>query len=284
VPASTSSTQKASHPAIHPLLRWAGSKRTLLPRLLGRLPGEFGRYIEPFAGSACLFFALRPSRAVLADLNPELIAAYQALAVDPSAVAERVTRWPATSDSYYRVRATDPSTLDLATRAARFIYLNRLCFNGVYRTNRRGEFNVPFGSRTGAMPDADHLVACGEALAEADLCCADFEAVLDSARADDFVYLDPPYSRALSDAYGVYGYGSFQGTDIERLIESLRRLDAKGAKVLVSYRASASLERLGSPWYAEQVSVTTQVGGTSASRSTRRELLLANYPAPDRTR
>lgn len=260
-----------------PLLRWAGSKRGLVGELVARRPPGTWRYVEPFVGSACLFFALAPERAVLGDLNRELIFTYRVLREQPDAVAERVHAWGSDSETYYQVRSQESTTLGDVDAAARFIYLNRLCFNGVYRTNRLGQFNVPYGRRPGAIPGRERFAACARMLRHAELRAGDFESTVAGAGAGDFVYLDPPYSRALSDAYGVYGYGSFDGADLDRLLVCLADLDNRGACVLLSYTQHPRLAELGKQWRIDEVAVSSQVGGVAASRTTRHEVLVANY-------
>src|SRR5579859_6326272 len=193
----------------NPLLRWAGSKRALLPMLVSCVPAQFGTYIEPFAGSACLFFAIRPRCAVLGDFNAELIATYTAIRRHPRLVARHVATWGSSSEEYYGVRALDPDTMPDIMRAARFVYLNRRCFNGVYRTNRHGQFNVPIGTRIGRMPAEKDFYRCSVALRPASLLSCDFDVTLRSARHGDFAYLDPPYSTSTRPNYGEYGYGAF---------------------------------------------------------------------------
>ncbi|MFC7207600.1 DNA adenine methylase [Comamonas endophytica] len=129
------------------ILRWAGSKRRILPELRSIAPLDFGRYLEPFAGSAVLFFEILPARAVLGDLNPEIFATYSAIRDNPLDVLYYLSSIPQTSEAYYTLRAVDPSSLTRVQRAARLIYLMKSCFNGVYRTNRQGIFNVPLGSK-----------------------------------------------------------------------------------------------------------------------------------------
>ena len=128
-----------------PILRWAGSKRLLVPKLLSLAPKHFERYIEPFCGSACFFIALAPKKAILADLNPHLISTYSAIKDNPRKVSDHLKRWQVCKKQYLNLRKTAPTQRLLS--AGRFLYLNRLSFNGVYRENRKGEFNVPFGGR-----------------------------------------------------------------------------------------------------------------------------------------
>lgn len=127
-----------------PFLRWAGSKRKLLPVLLQIVPQRFDRYVEPFVGSACLFFALRPPKAILADINGDLINTYHVVKTDASKLALSLSAFKCTEREYYKVRDSFVGTASLRKQAARFIYLNRFCFNGLYRTNMSGKFNVPY--------------------------------------------------------------------------------------------------------------------------------------------
>lgn len=256
-------------------LRWAGSKRDLIPELLRWLPGG-GRYVEPFAGSACLFFERQPASAVLADANAELMGAYVALRAKPEDVADRVWQWATDRDTYYEVRALDPELLEPETRAARFIYLNRLCFNGVYRTNRQGHFNVPYGSRPGAMPSRDRFRAAGRRLAAAQLRCGDFDATTHDVRAGDVVYLDPPYTQRPEAAYGLYGYGSFTALDLPRFASTCRRLDATGAAVVVSYADTPEIRELLADWRVVELSARARVAARTDRRHKRQELLLLN--------
>jgi DNA adenine methylase len=259
---------------VRPLLRWAGSKRSLLPILNELLP-DGARYYEPFAGSACLYFLRRPRQAVLGDLNAELIGFYRTVRRRHAAVAARATEWSLDQDTYYRVRALRPADLDSVSRAARFLYLNRLCFNGVYRENRRGEFNVPYGSRSGQLPSADELAQCSRALRGVDLRCGDFEQTVRDVRAGDVVYLDPPYTQAPDSAHGVYGYGSFNGNDLDRMLALLGRLDDNDVRFLFSYSAVSGIH-LRPHWRLREVEVAGRLAADTSRRLARRELLMHN--------
>lgn len=138
-----------------PFLRWAGSKRKIIPILLDLAPAKFARYVEPFAGSACLFFALRPAQAILSDINVELINTYQTLKANVEGVIKHLSLLNCGEEEYYRIRSQANSKMTNEKRAARFIYLNRFCFNGLYRTNKQGKFNVPYGAhKAGNLPSA----------------------------------------------------------------------------------------------------------------------------------
>src|SRR5690348_14762677 len=141
-------------------LRWAGSKKKLIPRLQKFWHSGYSRYVEPFAGSACLFFSLNPSSAVLGDNNPELINVYRVLRREPERMHRRLVAIPREKKSYYRWRERNPRDLDAETRALRFVYLNHNCFNGIYRTNTDGRFNVPFGNKLSTYLSRDEFVGC----------------------------------------------------------------------------------------------------------------------------
>jgi DNA adenine methylase len=176
------------------ILRWAGSKRQLLTKLVAHWPGGNARYIEPFCGSACLFFAIRPTEAILGDLNHELIETYSVLRTEFDEVATELQQLKRSKSEYYRIRAQSPEALRPITRAARFLYLNRHCFNGIYRTNKAGVFNVPYGPQKRDTPiDEAALRDAAAELKKAVLIAGDFSATLKHVRQGDFVYLDPPY-------------------------------------------------------------------------------------------
>jgi DNA adenine methylase len=239
--------------------------------------GEVRRYVEPFAGSACLFFATRPRRAVLADLNAELVETYRTVRDHPRLVARRMHAWATDEDTYYSVRAAMPGELDKVEKAARFLYLNRLCFNGIYRTNRAGAFNVPFGRNTGALPREEHVYRCSVALRDAELRCGDFDQTTLDVKRGDFVYLDPPYTDVRSSAYGVYGYGSFDASDLGRVIETLERIDRSGAIFLFSYARSEALnERIPAAWQVAMLEVPGRVAARVSARRPRVEVLVSN--------
>lgn len=276
--ASKSGKIRVSTGSIPPLLRWAGSKRKLVPILSGFCPAEFGTYIEPFAGSACLFFHLRPKRAVLGDFNQPLIEMYQCVTSHPRAIANRLATFPTTDDFYYQLRSIPSKSLPLLDRAARFIYLNRFCFNGVFRTNLSGEFNVPRGTKTGMLPSLGELKLISKSLQSAILISSDFETTVARAKAGDLVYLDPPYSAAEVRHRGEYGYGGFSSDDLPRLGNVLEMLDRRGAHFLLSYRCSKSVKQRYAAWHQRTLTVRRHVAGFSEDRKNVREMLISNRP------
>lgn len=259
-----------------PVFRWAGSKRQLLPTLLSLIPSEIDRYYEPFLGSGCLFFALRPQRAVLGDMNEELIASYRVLAAHPRRLHEAAARMPDTKAFYYRIRSTTTFENPLE-RAARFVYLNRFAFNGVFRCNRAGLFNVPRGRRTGNLPESKRFSRCAYALRNAELRACDFERCVQDAGSRDFLYLDPPYAKSHARFRGEYGYGSFAVADLERLFRLLLDLDKRGTKFLLSYSYCRDIQPLIQRWHCRRLLVQRHVAGFGSHRGQKREVLIANY-------
>ena len=225
----------------HPVLKWVGGKTKLLGELVSRMPVRFARYYEPFAGGAALFLRVAPTQAVLNDDNPDLIATYRALASDADAVIRRLElhRRLHAEEHYYSMRArwNDRSvSWSGVDRAAAFIYFNKTCFNGLWRVNRSGGFNVPMGRYVDppiCVPEALH--PAGRALARAELRCGDFRAAVADAGAGDFVYFDPPYDPLTPTAsFTSYTQGEF-GRDAQRaLAELARTLIRRGCTVMLS--------------------------------------------------
>ncbi len=263
---------------VPPLFRWAGSKRKLLPTLRAYCPSEFNKYIEPFAGSACLFFLLQPREAVLGDFNVQLIETYKTVARAPQAVAAKLGTMALSEGYYYELRSQDPRFLQSVGRAARFVYLNRFCFNGVFRTNQRGEFNVPRGTRTGQLPNASDLRLSAQVLKRATLIAGDFERTIDGVESGDFVYLDPPYSSSDERTRGEYGYGSFSSDDLDRLEGSLDMIDRAKAGFVLSYRCSKAIRARFRHWHQRTLTVRRHVAGFSEDRRDVREMLISNRP------
>ena len=259
-----------------PLLRWAGSKRKLLP-ILGTYWGiGHGKYIEPFAGSACLFFYLAPNKAMLGDNNTELIETYEFIRENPDRIAQRLARIPRSSDAYYRWRRTDPRTLDGETRALRFLYLNRHCFNGIFRTNDEGRFNVPFGTRLGTPLQAAEIRACAERLRGVRLIAGDFEKTISAAKQGDFVYMDPPFAISKRRNRREYGHAAFSESDIARLNDAMYALDAIGASFVVSYGDCHEARELARNWNHRPVRVRRLVAGFAGDRRNAYELIISN--------
>lgn len=262
-----------------PFLRWAGSKRKLLPAISELLPSTFDRYIEPFAGSACLYFHLTPQNAILGDINEDLINTYLQVQHRPDAVNTKLELLNDSSPStYYRIRAIDPNDLSPIERAARFIYLNRLCFNGLYRTNLDGKFNVPYGGeRSGNFPTLSEISSASKVLRNARLIGGSFEKVLAEVKSGDFVYLDPPYSIANRRVFNNYSNDVFGLNNLTILRCELERLNRNGIPFLLSYGLSKEGLTLAKGFRIRHKTVQRQISGFATYRKTAREMLVTNF-------
>ncbi|MDR2612392.1 MAG: DNA adenine methylase [Deltaproteobacteria bacterium] len=227
-----------------PFVKWAGGKRQLLPDIGRNLPEGCREmtYFEPFLGGGAVLFALRPRRAVVSDLNSELMDAYRALQRDPDEVIGSLSALAGdlSEERYYEVRAWDRregfAGLPAHERAARLVYLNRTCFNGLYRVNARGHFNVPRGSYTNPQVcDPEGLRAVGSYLREAEvrILCGDFADAVAGAGRGSFVYLDPPYHAPLAN-FTSYQSGGFGEGEQKRLRDVYEELTRRGALCLLS--------------------------------------------------
>lgn len=218
-------------------MKWAGGKTQLLPQLTAAAPATYGRYIEPFLGGGAFYFHLRPAQAVIADSNGELIAMYRAVAADADAVFEALQVMEHTEEFYYQVRALDWTTLTATEAAARTLFLNRTCFNGLYRVNRKGQFNVPFGRYTKlSLPDLAQLRSAAGVLRSAEIIQGDYLDVLGRyASPGDLVFLDPPYVPVgLYSDFKRYTKEQFSEDDHRRLAAEVRRLAGLGCHVLLT--------------------------------------------------
>ena len=267
-----------THQDCAPFLRWAGSKRRLLPILQTFWTKKHTRYVEPFAGSACLFFALKPPKAILGDLNPELIATYIEVKYRISAVLKELKKLkPEDKDEYKRLRSLDTAKMKAPARAARFVYLNRYCFNGIYRTNLLGQFNVPYsGVRCGSFPADEVFEKCSRRLKTTRFVNDDFERVLDQAQRGDLVYMDPPFAVRARRVFRQYDPGTFTHEDIARLRSWMLKLNAARINFVVSYAESDEADILRKNFSYETVSVRRNIAGFTGSRVQTNELLISN--------
>ncbi len=259
-----------------PFIRWAGSKKQLVEKIAELAPTKFKRYIEPFTGSACVFFRLNPRRAILGDSNMELMATYRAISKNPRGVYQIFKSFGDPAKSYYKIRGESVHKRTETWKAARFLYLNRHCFNGIYRTNLNGDFNVPLGSRFGEFPSLKEFTKAAAALKRAKIVTGDFSGLLKLIKKGDFVYLDPPYASASKKDRNEYGNGSFKPKDIPRLFIFLKRIHKIGAKFLLSYSvADDFLEELPRP-VKTFVKARRTVASDPKKRRVELEVLLRN--------
>jgi DNA adenine methylase len=252
-----------------PIVKWVGGKRQVLPALLAHVPKRISTYIEPFAGGAALFFGLCNrerthgftfERAILCDQNEELIACYRAVRDDVDGVIEALRPYRYDRDLFYEVRAQSTAGWGDVARGARFLFLNRTCFNGLWRVNSKGVFNVPFGRYTNPrIVDEVALRLASEALARVDLRCGDFLGTLAAATPEDFVYFDPPYVPVSKTAnFTAYAKGGFGNDDQLRLLGAMRSLTKRKVPFMLSNADTADTRA----WYREFT-----IGGLVASRS-----------------
>jgi DNA adenine methylase len=221
---------------------------------------------------------LEPPKAIIGDLNPELISTYIEIKYRLPAVLTELAKLPLWSkEEYLRLRSLDTSRLKPQARAARFIYLNRFCFNGIYRTNLKGQFNVPYsGDGCGALPQDEVFQRCSRGLRGARFVNGDFEAVLRQAERGDLVYMDPPYAVRAQRVFREYDPSTFTHGDIYRLRSWMVRLHAAGISFLVSYAESDEANVLKEGFSYETISVRRNVAGFAAHRALTNELLISN--------
>lgn len=269
-----------------PFLKWAGGKGQLLGELLPRVRAGLGdgAYHEPFIGGGALFFELArlgelPDRVTISDANPNLVDTYVAVRDEVDAVVELLREHKARHDEahYYAVRAGQPQAS--AERAARVIYLNKTCFNGLYRENARGQFNVPMGryERPEVLDEAN-LRAASEALRRASISTADFGSVAARARPGDFVYFDPPYDPvSLTSSFTRYAKGGFGPAEQTRLRDLVRELSGAGVRFLLSNSMTPLVRELYTEFRVETVLASRSVNSKGDRRGKIEEALVCNY-------
>ena len=269
-----------------PILKWAGGKGRLLTQLQSRLPTGLAqrRYLEPFIGGGALFFALSPRQAILSDVNASLIETYRAVRDQVDAVVSTLERLAVghSKEKFYRTREKyNREELSPVERAATFLYLNKTCFNGLHRVNRRGEFNVPFGRyKNPRIVDAPRLRAASRLLRGADLRSAPFEHVLETARPGDFIYFDPPYV-PVSDTANFTGYAQtgFGPGDQTRLRDVFRELDRRRCHVMLSNSDVPAVRDLYQGFSIHVVSAPRAISCNADTRKAVREVVVTNYQA-----
>jgi DNA adenine methylase len=275
----------ARHPAHGPVLKWAGGKRQLLDKILERLPKRIATYYEPFVGGAAVFFALakerRFERAVLADANQELVEVYLAIKEDVGALIRALRKLAAghSQEQYYRVRAQNPRSR--TQRAARVIYLNKTGYNGLYRVNRAGEFNVPYGRyEKPNVCDEPRLCAAAEALADATVEVADFEQICRRARPGDAVYLDPPYvPLSKTSSFTAYDRHPFDLDAHRRLARTFADLAERDVFALLSNSNTPETCDLYAGWQVELIDVKRPINSRADARGPVSELLVSSRRA-----
>ncbi len=266
-----------------PFVKWAGGKGQLLEQIERCLPEKFGKYYEPFIGGGALFFHLwnteRLSEAVISDNNPDLINIYRVIKTDVDGLIEELKKpkYVNEKERYYEIRAWEPE--DPVEKAARMLYLNKTCFNGLYRVNSKGKFNVPFGRyKNPRYLNEENLREVHEALKNTEILLTDFENAVKGAEKGDFVYFDPPY-HPLSDTANFTSYtkGAFTSDDQKRLAETFRRLAEKGVYVMLSNSYTEFIESLYSDFNLHTVYARRHINSDPNGRGEIREYLITNF-------
>jgi DNA adenine methylase len=262
-----------------PFLKWAGGKRWFTSAASDLFPTEYNRYIEPFLGSAAVFFHLSPKQAILSDLNPDLINIYQVIR-DSWQDLEDILKHHHKKHSkeyYYQVRAEKYK--NKIKQAAQFLYLNRTCWNGLYRVNLKGEFNVPIGTKTSVLLNTDNFEKISQLLQKIELECCDFENTINSARRDDFLFIDPPYTiKHNNNGFIKYNESIFSWKDQERLRDSIFSASTRGVKILMTNAYHDSIKELYQG-FGEQIKLdrASIISGKSSARGRYEEIVVRNW-------
>jgi DNA adenine methylase len=268
---------KPSTAHARPVVKWAGGKQALAGQLIRFFPRDFSTYYEPCVGGGSVFLTLRPRRAVIGDRNDWLLDTYEAIRNDCDRVADILDGLRNTKEEYQHIRAVPPNSLDLFHRAAHLIYLNKTCFRGLFRVNRHGQFNVPYGAYRRRYYDRANLRVVARALLSAVLHRGDLERCLAGVRRTDFVYLDPPYYKlgGYSD-FNRYTRYQFREDDHRRLAAVCRELDARGVRWAVSNSDTPFVRALFAGYRMVRLATRREINLDSAKRDVS-ELLILNY-------
>jgi len=262
-----------------PFLKWAGGKTQLLHELIKRVPEEYNVYFEPFIGGGALYFAIAPEEAVIADINDDLVNAYIVVRDNPNELLEALSKYKNEKDFYYSIRSQDQNKLGKIERAARLVYLNRTCFNGLYRVNKNGQFNVPFANyKNPNFVQTERILAASQMLQNTDVYHAGFEKVLVEAKAGDFIYLDPPYyPKDVYSDFKRYSKEQFYKNDHERLAELYNELTERGCYVMLSNSDTPFTRELYKKWRVDTVYAKRLINKDASKRGEVTEIIVTNY-------
>ena len=272
-----------------PFVKWAGGKRQLITSLEGHLPKKFNTYFEPFLGGGALLFHLlnqSPNlKCSISDLNSDLILAYITIRDKVEQLIESLEKHSGKYSAdqreyYYSVRELAPK--NQIEKVSRLLFLNKTCFNGLYRVNSKGQFNVPLGRYTNpSIVNKENLISVSKILQSKNIAirCQDFAAILDEAKKDDFVYFDPPYQPVSKTAnFTSYTKCEFTYKDLERLADLCQKLDKKDCKVLLSNSNTKEVKKLfSSKWKVVEILANRAINSNSKKRTGHSELLIKNY-------
>ncbi len=269
---------------ILPFLKWPGGKRWLVSEHVDWFSSENGRHIEPFLGGGAAFFRSMPQSAILTDANTQLISTYEALRDEPTKVLSHLQHHHLSHNTAYYYSIRDRSFRSPASKAAQFIYLNRTCFNGIYRVNLRGGFNVPIGTKSCVLMPTDDFQAVSELLRRAKLRARDFAITIKLAREKDFLYIDPPYTvQHNNNNFVKYNEHIFSWADQIRLAQASLRAAKRGVKVLISNADHPSVcgLYLDKVWGQVKIHRHSVLASAAEKRRPTTELIVSNYLTSD---
>ncbi len=272
-----------SEKKIYPIVKWVGGKRQLMFELLKNMPKTYNRYFEPFIGGGALFFELQPQNCYISDMNEELINLYSVVRNNVYELIDTLNKHEISKEYFLKIRNLDRtkeySKLSNIEKASRFIYLNRTCFNGMYRVNSQGQFNVPFGNyKNPRILDAENLINCSNLLKSTEICCADFSKILNKVQKGDFVYFDPPYV-PLNETSCFTSYTK-DGFDLDmqfRLKDVCDELDSAGVMFMLSNSDTKFINELYSNYGIKKVFASRAINANGNGRSKITEVLVRNY-------
>lgn len=278
----------ARNDLLQPFLKWAGGKRQLMPFIREQIPAKFNKYFEPFIGGGAVLFDLQPQKFRISDVNAELINCYQVIRDNPDELLEHIRTHHNTEEYFYELRGVDRkpefNQLTPIKRASRIIFLNKTCFNGLFRVNSRGQFNVPFGNyRNPTIADEFVIKAISNYLKSNDveIVCEDFADACASATKDDFIYFDPPYD-PVSDTASFTGYSldKFDRQEQIRLRDLVKDLTMRKCKVLLSNSNTEFIRELYKDkkfYIIDIVYANRNINSVGSSRGKISEVLIRNY-------
>lgn len=262
-----------------PILKWAGGKRQMLGEIIPRMPKNYKKYIEPFFGSGALFFAVAPLNAIISDSNSEIVNLYKVLPDHVEEIIEKLKTYKNTEEEFYRVRSENPKNMNIIDAAARTIFLNKTCFNGLYRVNKKGEFNTPYGhnNRT-SFYDEVEIHKAANLLNRTTIICGDYHDVLIKYAANgDFIFLDPPYIPVSKYAdFKRYTKEQFGVNDQRKLADDVKYLDSIGCKVMLTNSNHPLVYELYSEFRVE-VFKTRRMINKNGNNRTGEDVIVTNY-------
>jgi DNA adenine methylase len=268
----------------HPFLKWAGGKRQLISQMNKYFPKKFNKYIEPFVGGGAVLFYLKPKFSIIIDINKELINCYKVIKNNVKELIELLKTHKNEKNYYYKIRALDRdkekfNELSNVERASRLIYLNRCCYNGLYRVNSKGEFNVPFGKyKNPNFCDEENLLSVSEALKNVKIIHGSFEICLDYAENGDFIYFDPPYHPiSKTSSFTSYTKDNFGENSQFELFNVFKQLDEKGCRIMLSNSYNEYIQNLYEDYKIITLDARRAINCNAKKRGSINVLLITNY-------